>query len=448
MPRPLKPPSRIDPLTLPAFGMSWYANPGDGTSVLAYCGGGGSAKTGVNNFIRVQAPPNSTEGDDENEEGSVLKIDTGEQVGIALKIVQNPMTGKIWLLVALGSSIQRYSLPSGEKAGEIHVKDSDGVNCVNCNIMCDRLAVGCENGSVRIYEISDDKFDGLVAPRLICNGHTKTVCAVVFSNRGGRIVSSAKDGTARVWDGDGHCLAELACSVEGGKNQGGKKGVAPKRPMQVLVRGCAVGDLDGKVIYTVASARRGSAFLSRWIESPEEPGKFACERIACSEHPISAMSLSDDGELLALGSVDGSIILWSRQDWAPIRVFPEVHDLPVTCIAARPFAGPLRGEDDGVPMHAISASADSRLAHLTLIKRAPKKSGGGGGGEGSTITTLWNLMIWLVVAYAALNPVIWETRARCTTYWQDRNFPGLQQCILHEVLIAPATDPGIKVPPH
>jgi WD40 repeat protein len=431
MPLPLKPPSRVDPLSFPVFGISWFADAGTGLSLIAYCGGGGSAKTGVNNNIFVSEP-----------DGGTKKIETGEQVGVAVKIVQHPMTRTVWLLVALGKKVDRYHLPSTKKSGSIEV-GGDGVNAIAVSSMADRLACGCENGDVNVYEISDKLFD-TGALLYTCKGHTKTVCSLDFARRDiGRMVSSAKDGTARVWQ-DEECVAELTCSVDGG-SQSAKSKIAPKRPVQVLVRGCAFQDLDGHEVLTVASARKGSAFLSRWYE--QEAGKFECERTEVSPVPISAMSLSEEGPFIALGAVDGTIILWSLETWKPMKVFKEVHDLPVTCIAARPVVHvPLQGDEEGIIFHAISASADSRLAHLSLQRRGPKKPGDS---DGSLITFLWNLLLCFMVLYiAALRPLLLDAQDKCAYEWHTKNFAGLGECLWHEVLIAPASHPGVSIPPY
>ena len=417
MPLPLKPPNRVDPLNFPVFAISWFGNPGDGLSLVAYCGGGGSAKTGVNNAVLVRAPT-----------GDTLRIETGEKVGVAIKIVPNPVTRIIWLFVSLGKTVERYHLPSGEKTGEIEV-DGDGVNAIAVNAMCDRLACGCENGQVKVYEISDDFFstEGLL---YTCEGHEKSVCALDFSMHGGRLVSSAKDGFARVWK-EADCIAELKCSIEGGK----KPPPRSKNP-QILVRGCAFGNLEGTVVYTVASARRGSAFLARWFQTPEG---FECERVEVSEDPISAMNLSGDGGLLALGAVDGTIILWRTDDWKPAKTFKEVHDLPVTCIAARPYDVWLQGEDAGITYHAISASADSRLAHLTTQRRVPKQSKPG---DESIFTVLWNWMVVLAIVLLALRPMFTDFQGRCG------GVEDFVECLMNEVIIAPATHPGVMSPPY
>ena len=95
------------------------------------------------------------------------------------------------------------------------------------------------------------------------------------------------------------------------------------------------------------------------------------------------MSQSADGSLLALGGVDGTITLWNTETLKILKKFPEVHELPVTCIAARPYSTPLQGDDEGIVMHALSASADSKFALLTLQRRGPKKPRGNKSSSGS-----------------------------------------------------------------
>ena len=422
MPRP-RPPCRVDTITFPVFGLSWFGSPGDGTSIVAYCGGGGSAKTGVFNKIvlKVDADPPKD-------------ISTGDQVCVAVQVYQNPVSGTHWLVAAVGTSVVRYSLPEGGEAGQADV--GDGTNAIAVNGMADRMAVGCESGAVHIFKISDDENE--FTPIGVCEGHVKAVCALSFSLRGPNLVSSAKDGTARVWNWETQtCQSTLTCSVQDPKDP------PPKRATQILVRGCAFGDLEGKLVYTVASARRGKAYLARWVAS--DKGQFECvERTECSPCPISAMSLSSDAGLLALGGVDGTVTLFDIQGWKVKRKYLEIHDLPVTCIAARPYPTPLNGEDDGVPMHAISASADSQLAFLTLQKRVPRKAtDSSGGGSGWTGTFFWvGLFSWF------LYYVVQETLHKCEEEWNEKAWGRLQECFLHTVLIAPSTRPGILVPPH
>ena len=391
---------------------------------MAYCGGGGSAKTGVFNKIVVRI----------NDEAA-HQISTGDEVCVNIQVYQNPISQQYWLMGAVGNSVVRYALPEGMIAGKADV--GTGANAVATNAMADRLAVGCEDGTVHIFQITDDSND--FVPLGVYEGHAKAVCALSFALRGPILVSSAKDGTARVWNYETKTSqSTLTCSVDD------PKAPPPKRPSQVLVRGCAFGDLEGKVIYTVASARRGKAYLYRWRLSPNDA--YECqERIECSPVPISAMSLSSDGGMLALGGVDGTVILYSTEIWKVLKKFFEIHDLPVTCIAARPYSTPLKGDDEGVLMHALSASADSRFALLTLQRRGPRKaSSGSSGGSGlSSSAFFWfGLLSWIMYY------VVQETCQKCQEQWNEQAYGQFIECFYHVVLIAPESRPGILVPPH
>jgi WD40 repeat protein len=423
MPRP-KPPSRIDTVTTPLFGICWFGDPGDGTDIVAFCGGGGSAATGVKNLITVRIA----------EEEEDLQISTGDQIGVALSVVRNPLTRNIYLYVALGKKVKSYSLPDGNYVDELELGEEmgDNVNALSLNSMTDHIAIGTEDGTVKVYSIDGEKMNS--EPVHVLLGHSKAVCSVAWSPRGDTLVSSAKDGTARVWKG-GESFDELKCSIIP------TKGPPPKRLGQILVRGCAFGDLEGNLIYTVASGRRGAAFLSAWELNGDH---YDCAvRTECSPCPVSAMCLSGDAGLLVLGATDGTVILWGVERWKPMKKFPEVHDLPVTCIAARPFPVPLKGDENEIQMHAISASADSQLAWLTLQRKSKGRKTSPKSLK-STVNSLLRTAIMMWILYPLANE-IWD---KCEDEWENNGIAKAWQCIRDDVLIAPDSRPGILVPPH
>jgi len=374
-------------------------------------------------------------------------------------VYQNPLTKRIYLMGAVGHKICRYDLPHGDTQQHLELDPAwGGANCVHVNVMADKMVIGCENNVVACYQIAseEDLASSGNQPQQqlfqllwsIPQAHEKALCAVNFAPRGDLIVTSAKDGTAKVWNAtDGAPISTLLCDVSDPKAKN-----PPKRKPQVLVRGCAFGDLEGKVIYTIASPRRGKAFLARWIQPPQKnQTTYQCqERLEISPCPISSMSLSSDGGLLALGGVDGTITLMDMQTWKKLRSFPEVHDLPVTCIAARPFALPLCGEEDGVQMHAVSASADSQLAMLTLQRRVPKKKGAKGStsSDTSSLTTILWIFVWGGAIVWTMIQIVRETMELCETELETRALGALQQCFFQTVLLAPSTRPGILIPPH
>lgn len=440
MPSP-RPPSRVEPLAIPVFAISWFADPSNGRSITAYCGGGGSARTGVKNLIIIQ------DGADEER-----TISTGDKVGLAIQIYKNPITNRLWIAVALGSEVIRYSMPSGNVDGELLMrstadpkKEAEESCCaIAINAMADRVAVGCDSGIIMIYSTCDDKF-GEEIPLFTCEGHTKSICAICFSLRGSKILSSAKDGYARVWNSNsGDSLSEMLCNCDEETSNTAKKATANRSPPQILVRGCSFADMDGKVVLTVASARRGKAYLSQWLQENDSNIYKCAIRSECSPNPISAMSMSQDGRLLSLGSVNGSIILWSVLDWKLLKIFPEVHDLPVTCIASRPFEVELQGENlTGVRVHAKSASADGQMGHLTLQRKVTKRSDTSRTTTGNNFMLNIHRLIQTCFLLWLLSPIAKETFNKCGYIYQERRWEELRHCFIDDVLIAPSTRPGI-----
>ena len=509
---PPRPPSRVDLITFPAFAATWHGAPSlpptnaGGVSVVAYSGGGGSAKTGVFNLINVSTAFQAEEG----EEGVLkneFKIDTGEQIGVGVAI-HRPHTAKsinddALLAAAVGDEIRLYSIPlnpdaipdeAGEKdnamallRGSVVVGDKFGCNAVSWSPMGNAIAVGCENGRVRVYMVLPSESGNSVELKLVsdCEGHEKAVCCVHYHPRGGAVLSSAKDGTARIWDvrGDGGVgteMARLKCQIESTDKPAAA--VAPpgsrnRRQPQILVRGCAFGDLEGKIVYTVASGRKGSAYLSKWRVSPEKrpmptPGKPPLSaakakaakpklkiveelRMECHPLPVSAVSISGDASHLALGGVDGTVTYLNVETMKPAKKWFEIHDLPVTCIAARPTHLPLPGEEEeGINVDIMSASADNRLSKLTLQRRSRKRNrdGGGGGGFGmgfGLLSLLFSLsfffFVCLGIVLAILTQLSWEA---CEVEISNKDIMATRDCIWNTVLWAPSDRPGISMPPH
>lgn len=465
MTTPVKPPSRVEVVGFPIFSMSWYGDPGKGTSIVAYSGGGGSARTGVKNCIAVQV--------DDNPEP--IQLSTGTKLGAVVYTYGNPLTGQIWMLVAfslgklsMGSEVVRYSLPDCTPRGVLKVESA--CNAVAVNAIADRVALGCEDGTVRVYELNDSVFAGTeeddltpLPPLFVCHKHTEAVCAVSFSSRGNKLLSSAKDGTACVWQAsEGMFLCQVQCVVDEQKtasssrqntrrNQPNAAGKKPASSPQVLVRGCAFGDVEGNLFYTVASAKRGAAFLARFQQDPKQQTHAEyrlVDRIVCSSCPVSAMALSLDGGLLVLGSVDGNVMLWSTSTWQPLKIFREVHGLPLTSVAPRPYRTELRGEDDGIQIHARTGSADGTLGCLTLMDRVPGHSSITsivGADEGGLLQFIHRAIIWLLVMVIVL-PIFIDAREKCDL--QHTAIPNAWRCFLDDVLIAPKWKPGIASPPY
>jgi len=421
---------------------------------LAYCGGGGSAATGVKNRLYIEIAGNRPEEEKKEEQpqggpsdDEPIIVETGDQLGVAISIAKNPLTNKITLFCALGTTVNVYSLPEARLEQKLSVGAT--VHAIGVNAMANTIALGCENGSIKVYEFERDyRFKEL--PAYVCDegpdtGHTKPICSVAFAPRSeNRIVSSSKDGTARVWNKD-ECIGVLKCSIKD------PRGAPPppnrrNRIQTVMVRGCAFGDLEGKLVYTVASGKRGKAFLSKWAFDEKEKQYQCFERTVCSDHPISAMSMSADATSFALGNADGTIYLWNIPKWKVAKQFPSVHEFPVTCIAARPYDLPLKGEDEsGIRFNAFSASADAQLARLTTQRKVPKSaadknSAGFPMAEYLNKLARWAFLLWV------LSPVGRDIMDQCGGGIGE--FGAMLKCVRDNVIIAPSSRPGIGVPPH
>jgi len=445
MPKKIKPPSKVDFLTFPVFGLTWSGSPStpnnDGYSIIAYCGGGGSSKTGVFNKIcvLVNVDNHSTADNGEDSSGNCattftskqIEISTGEALcfGVYTFRPYNDTLNMGRLVACIGDEVLLYGIPLGKNSagetngdmeeekeeaillGKVNVGKGYGANVSTYSAihqdgkLIDCLAVGCENGTVVIFHIQQT---GPLSYEFIkvteCIGHTKAICAVNFHPRGTQILSSAKDGTARIFStSTGTEVGVLKCEVHDPNGPppaqptpGTMKTKDPrmmKRPPQILVRGCAYGDLEGKVMYTIASGKRGPAYLTKWrtlVPLNKSPGGGPPQqnndeplsvnqnyRVQCSPVPISAVSLSSDGTMFTMGSVEGSVLLYNIEKQCVVKEFKEVHDLPVTCVASRPVPNMLMLPGDlegGVNFDAVSASADNRLGQWTLQRKSRVKT--------------------------------------------------------------------------
>lgn len=511
---PPRAPSRIDSITFPVFCLSWsgvsHTRPDSHdfpVSIVAHCGGGGSARTGVGNSIVVQitSGPSALCPDKYLVKKEKLTIDTGEQICVGVALYQNMMPPPgvpqfARLLAAVGDEVLLYDIPisaadsvasrlpedaSALLLGRWQTGKAYGCNAVAFSPDGAAIAVGCENGLVLTCALVNEKpIDAAPSgervqfqPLAECKGHEKAVCAVAFHPRGIHVLSSAKDGTARVWDAkqsrEAFCV--LNCSIEDPnppKNQPAKRPGGKRKPQQILVRGCAYGDLEGKVVYTVQSGRRSAAFLSHWklqpakrtAQPPLQPGEVPppfvpappsyseSSRHRCSAVPVSAMSLSGDASTMALGGVDGTITLLNVENMEPAKSFMEVHDLPVTGIAARPVPISLPGDaDEGVSFDAISASADNKLAYLTTQRKAKKRRRAPGPGDvekGGFGTGFFMFWLWTIAIFALMLFVARESYDYCREEIAMFDVNAIWGCVVHGVLWADPGRPGIMVPPY
>ena len=342
----------------------------------------------------------------------------------------NDVLRMVRLLACVGDEILLYGIPLAPEA-DIDGNEEEAVLLARANVgkgyganvatysplhtaseELQHVAVGCENGTIVIYQLQNDpakanQFEFLKVTE--CVGHAKAICAVAFHPRGIQIVSSAKDGTARVFDvRSGSQIGLLKCEVHDLNSPPPPALPDPatlktkdprmmKRAPQILVRGCGYGDLEGRLIYAVASGKRGPAYLHKWrtlvplnqaaavcpsggrgapSSAPDatQPLSFHQEyRVQCSPVPVASLSFAFDNTLAIFGDDEGSVSLYDLAKQYVRKKFSEAHDLPVTCVASRPVPDVLflPGElEGGVSFDAVSASADNRLGWWTLQKKS------------------------------------------------------------------------------
>jgi len=431
MPQGLQPPCRIDQLSFPLFAVDWFAEvrpDGEVWSWVAYCGGGGSARTGVRNNIIVL-----------RNEDLPFQISTGDQAGCSVKIYQHPESKRMWMLVALGTTVKRFSLsPQCQFAGEVNV----GEKCEHLAVSpkADQFAIGVgEEGPFKVFGMTEECFATPASLLYTCKSHTKSLTSMAYSPSGDRIITAARDGTAQIWK-NGKVWAGVRCTID---EPNDKKG----RPQQVLVRGCAFADTEANYIVTVHSGRKSQAYISMWRLSPGNKYKIA-EKTLCSPLPATALSISMDKKLIAIGVADGSVILWDKTEWKPIKTFQGVHELPVTCIAARPLLDSFVGED--IRFHARTGSLDCNTGLLTLETRVPKKTQMPSDGSRGFCGWLFFLIFWtltLSIVIMSLSSMFPHVQSVCTRVYDNQGLGATVVCFFEEIFYTNPSKLGIPLPP-
>ena len=441
-------PSITEKIKSPAFAMAWLGPTFyDDFSIIAYGGGGGSARTGVANHIAVlsivadkQSKSNvldSTSKMNKEPFSHVRSIDTGDQICVGIELQHyGPKLEQKRLLAAIGTEIRYYDALTGDLLGSQEV-GNEGSNAVAISPCRQRCVVGCENGRVLLYSIIESNLNKTnegtkgneIEFKLIStfNGHIesssnkKGVCSITFSPSNKFFLSSSRDGTARVCDSKtGAPLCCLECSIT---ESDSKK---PSKKTPILVRGCSFG-FDENIIYTCQSGRRGPAYCSIWRLNTQSSSPQYQEilRKCVSPKPISSMSMSGDKSTIIFGNVEGSVFLYYADSLDVRRKFEEIHDLPVTCVAAWP-AG--MGFNRFV---VVSASADNKLAFLSM-KTLPRSK---------MLVLIWLLM--LIVGGGLCRTWYYE----CKNQFFESNLDAMMDCMKHSIL-APEDRPGIAFVPY
>ncbi|KDN36821.1 hypothetical protein RSAG8_10603, partial [Rhizoctonia solani AG-8 WAC10335] len=271
-----------------------------------------------------------------------------------------------------------------------------------------RIAVGCENGTISIYDSREGSL--LTGP---LSGHTNWVRCVVFSPDGTRILSSSSDCTIRLWnaldgnpisapfEGHTHPVKSVAFSSDGSRIVSGSWDstvriwdAASGNPVMPALEGhewgvnCVAFQPNG----TLAASGGNDHTVRLWDLSNDTPSTHK----VLEGHTNSVMSVTFtlDGARLVSGSVDSTICIWSISDGTLTSQFLQdcahhVYSIAISpdgsCVASgsvdstvrvwnidtgKLVAGPFMGHSKGV--RAIAFSPDStRLlsgSHDKLIR--------------------------------------------------------------------------------
>jgi WD40 repeat protein len=183
---------------------------------------------------------------------------------------------------------QMWDVKSGDKTKVFG--HSAGVTAVAYSSNGKLFATGTADGKILVFDAKESKIK-----KILSKEHTLDITSLSFNPINDYIVSSSKDGSAKVWDG-----------VTGG-SQFSLKG-------HTKTVNAAVFSPDGKMIAT------GSAdnTIKLWDATTGEMKKS----IDADSKEVTALAWSADGKYLASGGVSGTVIIW---DIAAVTKYAETN---------------------------------------------------------------------------------------------------------------------------
>jgi len=373
----------------PVFDVFWGSN-SNAKNLLAIAGGGGSAKSGVGNNLNIcevsmtkntlnlKTPIDVNTGDELcgvvslNSKGTMLAAGFGSQINIYSVVVDRLiLIGKLRL--------------------ESEVEGGASVNSLTFGLQDQALVAGCEDGCVKQWRLKNVFAAEKIAKTLVSEssenpqqaldhlsfdaaptfkGHTAAITAVVFHPDVNVLASTAKDGTCRIFEGR-HAteLAQLACETDPQalalelKLASTPRSRTPRPPPKLpQFRSCRFSS-NGDQLFTIQSTSRGPVTLKctnlqiEFLSKRFSVTVGKCQKVIPANVPATCMSVSYDGERVAIGTVEGKVIILNSSNLAKIQQF-QAHDLPVTALCFAP-------DSTNMPYDLISSSADSKC---TLMK--------------------------------------------------------------------------------
>ncbi|KAL0685120.1 hypothetical protein Bca4012_051968 [Brassica carinata] len=310
-------------------------------SCIVLAGGGGEGRSGIKNVIVICLVDLDTKSLSEQPLGRIVL-----GTDLPYRMAVHPRGGG--LVCALPNSCKRFDWESiispregdqgGEEGEEVinELKDVGQQLALAFNQEGSVLAAGGEDGTLRIFEWPCMKtlLDESKAHASVKN--------LTFSESGKFLVSLGGP-LCRVWDvNTSAAIASLS---------------KEKDEMFAYCR-FSVDNAGNEVLYIAANTERGGSIIT-WDTTTWKRRRSKLMK----NYSISAFNVSADGKLLALGNMEGDVLIIDSTKMKTHQLVKKAHLGLVTALTFSPDSRCL-----------VSVSFDSR-AKLTVIEKTPEKQG-------------------------------------------------------------------------
>ena len=202
----------------------------------------------------------------------------------------NPPKHKCGRRVVTGDNNTLRLSIGGKQIGDAFKGHDDFVTSVAFSPDCKFIVSGSRDNSLRLWNLDGNQIGQPL------QGHESWIIRVTVSPDSNSITSSSKDGTIRLWDVKKENLIRLLSSEN-------------RRRFAFSEDRVALSE-DGKVIIaSVKNIDNENRFIDRWYRSSETIGKKRSDNLST----ITAIAITDDGEISVSAGKDGKINLWDRE---------------------------------------------------------------------------------------------------------------------------------------
>lgn len=342
-----------------------YAIQALNANLLVTCGGGGAAKTGVRNAIHVYK---LIEDGLSFKSECLCELDTGD--GAPMNMDVNP--SRDVLAVGMDHFCQLYeikykkdrdkeemvlkateSIPTVKAATSPDADDGEYQKCVKFSPDGNFLITGGSDGSCKIF-----KYPSLEIAFTIKKAHDEELDEISVHPNSKFFATVSRDSCAGIWrTSDGLKETELSFCVD------------KKDEDFYRFRNCLFSenmDNNTTYLYTTQIPRRYTKdksmnCLVKWCTKSWVPEKT----VFIKKNTLSSLSASDSGRYVAVGTAEGSILVYISWNMMPLHAVDGIHDVFVTGMSFIPENKRLC-EDMGQDAAILSCSIDNKC-QVTLI---------------------------------------------------------------------------------